>query len=135
MKANSTPRTNNRFLLDTHIFIWLIEGNKRLPKELIESLKDPNITLFLSIASIWEIAIKSVAKKLRVPRNLEVVIKEAGITVLPIELPHVFATAKLALKHKDPFDRMLVAQAQIEKLTIITVDEKIKKYDVRVFKL
>ena len=123
----------NNFLLDTHVFIWAMEDNKLLPQGTKNKIADPNNKIFVSVASIWEIVIKRNLKKIKVNFDIESSIGKAGIEILAIEASHALETGKLPPHHKDPFDRMLVAQAIVEKLTIITTDEKIKKYDVSVF--
>lgn len=122
----------NNFLLDTHIFVWAMEGSKLLPESIKNKIADPNNKIFVSVASIWEIVIKRNLKKIKVAFDIETSIGKAGIEVLAIEASHALETEKLPPHHKDPFDRMLVAQAIVEKLMIITEDEKIKKYDVSV---
>ena len=122
----------NNFLLDTHIFVWAMEGSKLLPESIKNKIADPNNKIFVSVASIWEIVIKRHLKKIKIAFDIETSIEKAGIEVLAIEASHALETEKLPPHHKDPFDRMLVAQAIVEKLMIITEDGKIKKYDVSV---
>ena len=124
---------NKSFLLDTQVFIWWMGKSRRLSKDLINLLHNPQNQIFLSVASVWEIIIKRAKHKLRVPNNIEKGINLSGFTILPIEISHVLGVEKLPLYHKDPFDRMLISQAVVEKLMIITNDEKIKKYPVKVF--
>ena len=95
-------------------------------------LPTPNNKIFVSVASIWEIVIKRHLEKIKIAFDIETSIEKAGIEVLAIEASHALETEKLPPHHKDPFDRMLVAQAIVEKLMIITEDGKIKKYDVSV---
>ena len=122
----------NNFLLDTHIFVWALEGSNLLPDSIKNKIADPNNKIFVSVVSIWEIVIKRNLKKIKIDFDIETSIGKAGIEVLAIEASHALEIEKLPPHHKDPFDRMLVAQAIVEKLMIITQDEKIKKYDVSV---
>lgn len=124
---------SSRYLIDTHIFVWAMEESKLLPENIKDKIIDSNNEIFVSVASIWEIVIKRNLKKIKIAFDIETSIGKAGIHVLAIETSHALATEKLPPHHKDPFDRLLVAQAIAEKLTIITQDEKIKKYDVRIF--
>lgn len=119
------------YLLDTHIFIWWMEQNKRLPQSTYQILNDPQKQVFLSVASIWEVLIKQSKKKIKLPVDINAGIKHSNFQVLPIGFSHVLRLQKLPLVHQDPFDRILVAQAQFEKMTLITVDPKIKQYDIK----
>lgn len=123
------------YLIDTHIFIWLMEKSPRIQKDLFIHLQNPHIPVFLSIANIWEIVIKRSKKPLRVPKDLMRSIKATNLLILPIEARHVLGIEKLPLHHKDPFDRILIAQAKAEDLTLITHDKKIWKYDVSILKV
>ena len=109
-----------------------MEKNKRLSKNLNDIINDPQNSIFLSAVSIWEIVLKKAKGKLKTSISIEKGIKTSGFTPLPIETSHVLGVEQLPTHHKDPFDRLLVAQAIVEKLMIITEDEKIKKYDVSV---
>jgi len=109
-----------------------MEESKLLPGSIKSKIADSDNKIFVSVVSIWEIVIKRNLKKIRVDFDIETSIEKAGMEVLAIEASHALATEKLPNWHKDPFDRMLVAQATCEKLMIITKDEKIKKYDVSV---
>lgn len=130
----SPLRSDSGFLLDTHAFIWWMEKSKNLSKDIFDLLNDPQQNIFLSVVIIWEIVIKKAKKQLKTPRDIEAGVKRSGFVVLPIEMPHVLEVEKLFNYHSDPFDRILVAQARIEGLTLITRDPKIWKYDVSVLK-
>ena len=119
---------SNNFLIDTQVFIWWMEKNKRLPEDIYEILNNPKLPIFLSVASIWEIIIKKQKKKLKLPVNLETGIKTSRFNILPIEVADVLQVLKLRLNHNDPFDRILIAQSQARKLTLITNDPKIHSY-------
>src|SRR3989344_836107 len=110
----------NKFLIDTQIFIWSMEKNNRLSEKIFELLKNSQNSIFISVASIWEIIIKTGKKKLKSPKNIEEVINLAGFHILPIELDHVLAIKSLSNIHQDPFDRILIAQSQVENLTLIS---------------
>src|SRR5258708_22233470 len=114
----------NKFLLDTHVFIWWMEKNRLLTKNLEEILMNPKNAIFLSAASVWEMTIKKKLGKLKLPKNWKATLTESRFELLPIQLEHVFETENLPLHHKDPFDRMLVAQAKIEDCILLTIDPK-----------
>ena len=120
------------YLLDTHIFLWSLDETKRLTKEVAKILKDPRNRIFVSVATAWEISIKQKKGKLPLKTTLEECFRKSNFEILEIKLPHILQLENLPSYHRDPFDRMLVAQAIVEKLMIITEDEKIKKYDVSV---
>ncbi|HJZ47151.1 MAG TPA: type II toxin-antitoxin system VapC family toxin [Roseiflexaceae bacterium] len=123
-------------LLDTHTFLWWINNDQRLSERVREIIGDGENTLFLSAASGWEIAIKAQLGKLKLAANLEQFIAEQlalnAFESLPIQLPHGLRVATLPPHHRDPFDRMLVAQSQLEDLPIVTADAQIARYDVQV---
>lgn len=125
---------NNKYLLDTHIFIWAMERNRRLPAKLIQLLQNPQNSIFVSIASIWEMMIKKTDRKLKITRDIEADIKLAGFQQLPIVLSHVLKIGNLPLHHKDPFDRLLIAQSSVEKLTLISADHNIWRYKINLLK-
>lgn len=127
-------KKSNSFLVDTQIFIWWMEQNKRLSEDVVALLNDTDKKIYISVASIWEIVIKKANKKLRTPHDIEGGIKEAGFTVLPIEISHVLTVGVLPLHHKDPFDRVLIAQAKVEDIPLITADKNIWKYPIAVVK-
>ena len=118
-------------LLDTHAFIWFFDGNDLLSLKAKKLIEDQNNKKFISIASIWEVAIKLNLKKLIFDGNINEVselIEQNGFQVLPITIDHTIAYETLELIHRDPFDRILVAQAMVDNLMIITKDENIPKY-------
>jgi len=119
-------------LLDTHVFLWRNEASARLSRKVVKLLSDPRSRLFLSIVSAWEIVLKAHTRKLRLPSSAAVYIPARlahyGIEALPLMLPHVLAAENLPLHRRDPFDRMLVAQAQVERMPIVTHDAQIRKY-------
>ncbi len=121
-------------LLDTHAFLWWIEDDKRLPQRTREILKSADNDLLLSVASLWEIILKSTAGRLRLQNDpaafLSATLATNQILTLAISETHVLWTAGLPDLHRDPFDRLLVAQAQIERIPILTSDPLIRKYAV-----
>lgn len=122
---------NKRYLLDAHAFIWWMENNRRLNENIKTTIDNPLNTVFLSAISVWEMIIKKRLGKLKLPKTWKKDIKSGKFQILPMTLEHALAIENLSLHHKDPFDRMLVAQAKVEKLTIITIDPKIKKYKIK----
>ena len=123
-----------RFLLDTHALLWLLCDDPRLSKILRHGLRD-SATLMVSVASLWEIALKHQAGRIELGVDLreflDLVIREPSWTVLPVSAAHIAGLCDLPRLHKDPFDRLLVAQARLEDLTLLTADPIISKYPVR----
>ena len=120
-----------RFLLDTHALLWSLTEPRRLSQRAREALEDPRSEVFVSSISGWEIAVKHALGKLKAPDNLEASIKKQGFTPLSLTFHHAEQAGALPPHHGDPFDRMLVAQAQIEELIVVTSDRHISRYDVR----
>lgn len=119
-----------RYLLDTHVFIWAMENKKRLPESIKNEIINPSNTIFVSVATVWELIIKSAKKKLKAPKDIKGDIAASNFQLLSIEIEHVLNVRKLPDIHKDPFDRILITQAKVEKLTLITSDPKIWKYKI-----
>lgn len=125
-----------KLLLDTNILIWAAADSENLPAFARKALSDPKSELYVSTASAWEIAIKVNLGKLVFPVDrLSAILDETGCIVLPIGLDHAIAAAALPKHHADPFDRMLIAQAQLESLTLVTVDSIIPRYNVATYPL
>ena len=120
-----------RYLLDTHALLWARAAPERLSREALAVLRSTDNTLYVSMASLWECAIKCSIGKLVVPAGFYRIVSE-DYEVLGIDLAHVEACASLPMHHRDPFDRLLVVQAQLGGLTLITRDPNIAKYDVPV---
>jgi PIN domain nuclease of toxin-antitoxin system len=122
-------------LLDTQIFLWMFLDQRKIDAKLWASLRDADNDLYLSAASAWEIAIKVKIGKMRLPTNPALYVprraRESHILSLPITEEHALAVAELPAQHSDPFDRILVAQAQLESLTLITSDAIFNRYDVK----
>lgn len=124
-----------RLLLDTHVFLWWVNDAPQLSDAARLAIADTGHTCFLSVASCWEIAIKSSLGKLRLAIPVERFVSEQlalnGFTLLPISLRHAAKVEKLPFHHRDPFDRLLVAQALIDKLTIVSADSIFSDYGVK----
>ena len=120
-----------RLLLDTHVLLWWLMDDARLSASARRSIANGRNEVYVSAASGWEIAIKRGLGKLRVPDDLESKIIADGFSLLSMSFRHAEQVGMLPLLHNDPFDRMLIAQAQIEGLVLITKDEKIMRYDLR----
>ncbi|MEA5569391.1 type II toxin-antitoxin system VapC family toxin [Anabaena sp. UHCC 0399] len=125
-----------RALLDTHTFIWWVIDDNRLSSTARNIIADPGNNLFFSAASAWEIVIKVRLGKLNLPEPPETYIP-SRLTInrfesLPIHMNHALQVVNLPALHQDPFDRIIIAQSQVEKMPIITVDNKIKQYPVDV---
>lgn len=118
-------------LLDTHALIWCLENNPTLSEAARDAIIDGQNMVFVSSASVWEITIKKALGKLHTPDNLLEEIRLHRFTQLPIDFEHAELAGKLPEIHKDPFDRMLIAQSIHEKLTLVSRDRMFKKYDVK----
>ncbi len=121
-----------RLLLDTHVLLWSLADSRELGHDLKRKIVDPRNDVWVSAVSVWEIAIKQRVGKLQAPDNLLEAIASADFASLPISSLHALAAGKLPLHHDDPFDRMLVAQAQIEHLVLVTRDRRIAAYQVEI---
>lgn len=121
------------FLLDTHVLLWWLANDPKLSADVREIIRNPVNDSFVSAATIWEIAIKTSLRKLKQPDDLLAVLRDNRFQVLDISAEHCLNVSSLPWHHKDPFDRMLISQALVERLTIITVDQKFKFYDVPLF--
>ena len=120
-----------RLLLDTHIVLWQLAGSRKLSPAAEAAIESASTLLFSSV-SFAEIGIKAALGKLSVPSNLADHIRRAGVETLRLEADHGLMVAELPMHHRDPFDRLLIAQARAEKLTIVTADRRIAAYDVPV---
>ncbi len=121
-----------RLLLDTHALIWWFAESEKLKRYPYEAIANSENEIFVSAISGLEIAIKSSLGKLKVPNSLGALVEEAGFTHLPVTFFHGEQAGHLPVYHRDPFDRILVAQAQVEKLILITRDSQIMQYDVSI---
>ena len=119
-----------RLLLDTHALLWALEAPASLTPDARAAIENPRNPVLVSAASAWEMGVKVSVGKLRAPRDLGDQLREKRFTTLPVTLEHGLRVGELPLLHRDPFDRLLVAQAQLEGLTIVTRDPRIAAYDV-----
>ena len=123
-----------RLLLDTHALLWFYLGDSQLSRPAQDSIIDPNNIKLISPASYWEIAIKLSIQKYTLQVSYDEFIQEAvfdnGFEILPIEPRHTAALISLTFHHKDPFDRMLIAQATVEGIPIVSVDSKFDPYPI-----
>jgi PIN domain nuclease of toxin-antitoxin system len=122
------------FLIDTHAFIWFFEGNPRLSADARSVMKDRSTELRFSVACLWELAILVSIGKVTLNQRFDVVVSQTldrnDIVVLDVSLPHATRYVDLPLHHRDPFDRLIVAQALTEQLTIISNDAQLDMYEV-----
>lgn len=121
-------------LLDTHIFLWFVNDNPRLSDRLNSLIEDENNSIYLSLASLWEMSIKYNLGKLTFDSSyeefVETEINQSNINLLEIKLEHFYINATLPLHHRDPFDRLIIAQSIAENISIVTVDSAFEKYSV-----
>jgi PIN domain nuclease of toxin-antitoxin system len=127
-----------RLLLDTHIALWALVGDPRLPERAAKLIANPNTAVFVSAASVWEISIKHALAR-GLPTDMPIsgpdalrYFQASGYELLSITADHAAAVQDLPPLHRDPFDRMLVAQAQSEELSLISCDPSLRDYDVEV---
>ncbi len=118
-------------LLDTHALLWWLDDNPTLSIEAREAIADGGNIVFVSAVVIWEIRIKQALGKLQLPSNFREVLSSQAFDELPLKVDHAHRLAEFPPHHRDPFDRMLVAQAIAERLTIVTRDPDILRYPVR----
>ena len=121
-----------RVLLDTHTFLWWVTNDSQLSKSVIEVIKDPEVEVLLSVVTSWEMVIKVGLGKLRLTDTPEVLVREQRsrhhFQILPIKLEHVLKVGALPDHHKDPFDRLLIAQSLEENVPLVTDDPLIQRY-------
>ncbi|MFM2125621.1 MAG: hypothetical protein RL328_2072 [Acidobacteriota bacterium] len=121
-------------LLDTHVLLWWLGGNHRLGSRARQAIVSAD-RVFVSVASVWELSLKAARGNLQTPDDLEQQLENSGFEVLDATMRHAIASTRLPKHHRDPFDRMLVAQAKEESLTLLTADEAQAKYGVAVILL
>jgi PIN domain nuclease of toxin-antitoxin system len=123
-----------RLLLDTHILIWWSSNSERLSENVHNLITDANNTIIFSIASVWEMQIKLQRSKLTIelplPELIETQKQTNGLQILPIELSHIYTLDGLPNHHRDPFDRILVAQAIFEKIPLLSIDVIFDAYPI-----
>jgi PIN domain nuclease of toxin-antitoxin system len=121
------------YLLDTHAAIWFLVGDDKLSSTARRIIEDDSNSVYMSVVSAWELAIKISIGKLRFPGNTTGFMRmthDNNIIIVPIETAHLAALEELPFHHRDPFDRLIAATAFAEKMTLITADENIMRYDV-----
>lgn len=121
-----------RLLLDTHVALWALGEPDRLSDKGASLVADPAHEVYVSAVTVWEVEIKRAIGKLTAPDDFATEVIERGFDGLPIDLAHASAAGRLPLLHADPFDRMLVAQAMVEGLTLVSDDRNLTGYDVDV---
>ncbi|MGK5113297.1 MULTISPECIES: type II toxin-antitoxin system VapC family toxin [unclassified Geodermatophilus] len=119
-------------LLDTHVLLWWLAGDARLTPAMAEAIRDPRMSVAVSAASAWEMAIKAARGKLTIPDGLPEELERQGFDTLPITVEDGLVAGALPRLHDDPFDRMLIAQAVRHRLVLVTADRRFADYDVRV---
>jgi PIN domain nuclease of toxin-antitoxin system len=119
-----------RLLLDTHVLLWWLSANRKLKPSARAAIETPENLIFVSAASIWELRIKESLGKVALPADFTEALNAEAFEHLPVTAVHAHTLRALPMHHRDPFDRMLVAQALIEGLTIVTHDEALHAYDV-----
>jgi len=125
-----------RLLLDTHVWLWWLTNPDRLSRPADAALRSPDNRLHLSPASTWELVVKSATGRLEIEGSVGALLEEAiiasGVQPLPIEHSHALQLAQLPPHHRDPFDRMLIAQAQVDRLVLVSADRRLADYDVEI---
>ncbi len=124
-----------RLLFDTHVIIWYFERSPALSVKAKSFIENPNNDLYVSIASIWEMSIKVNLGKLKLAypiRDVTDKLRDKGVAFIPIYEERAISAGMLPLHHRDPFDRMLISQANRERMTLVTRDEIFQRYDVSV---
>jgi PIN domain nuclease of toxin-antitoxin system len=121
-----------RLIIDTHAALWLLGEDKRLSSSADQMLTDVSNEVLLSAAVVWEVAIKQSLGKLDAPDGFSALLMDAGAMPLPVTIEHAGAVGSLPWHHRDPFDRLLVAQAMLENAAIVSSDDRLRAYDVRV---
>jgi PIN domain nuclease of toxin-antitoxin system len=121
-----------KLLLDSHVLIWWIAESPRLDPSVVERIEDEANDVLISPVSVWEIEVKKARGKLDFPGHTALLIQAAGFKPLPITPHHAHVAATLPQHHRDPFDRMLVAQSQVEDAVLVTADGALRRYDVAI---
>lgn len=122
------------YLLDTHVILWWLSNPKLLSKNASKIIAEKENSILVSVASLWEISIKKSLGRLTLPRNILEVIRDCGFQILPIGPQEALGIGDLPFIHQDPFDRMLVMQAKLHNLVLITRDKDVIEYPVATIK-
>jgi PIN domain nuclease of toxin-antitoxin system len=120
-----------KYLIDTHIFIWFIQNSPSLKQAVRDTIEDANSEILISIASLWEISIKNASGKLHLTRGFSAMsdyLNNNSIEILPITFAHTVENNKLPFHHRDPFDRIIIAQAIVENMNFISADAAFDDY-------
>lgn len=123
--------TVTTFLVDTHALLWWLAADRRLPRVVRDQIADPQHRVLVSAVSAWEVAIKAALRKLSAPDNLLEVVERSGLEWIAVEPGEAYAVGGLPLHHRDPFDRLLVAQARERDARLISHDETFDAYEVQ----
>ncbi len=119
-------------LLDTHVLLWWLDDNPALSRKARAAIGEGKNLVFISAVVVWEIRIKQALGKLEIPSNFRTVLDHQPFKALNITIEHAHAIGDLPAHHRDPFDRMLAAQAKVESLTLVTRDTHLKKYGIKI---
>ncbi len=119
-----------RFLLDTQVLIWWLRNAPELGENTRAIIANPRNRVFVSAVTLWEIQIKRTIGKLQAPASLLGIVKECGFSILVMDGHHAEQVGTLPRHHRDPFDRMLIAQARLEELILVTSDKQVNQYNV-----
>lgn len=117
-----------KILLDTHLLLWWLNDSSELPAEARELIRNPENTIFISAVTLWEIRIKESLRKLRLPPNFDEALGEEEFENLALSASQVSGISQLPMIHRDPFDRMLIAQARATRMTLLTADDTVASY-------
>lgn len=117
-------------LIDTHVLLWWLSDHPSLPQRSRQLLADPDTTIYLSAVVMWELRIKQALGKVVLPAEFRETLENQGFTELPVTIAHTDRLATLPMVHRDPFDRLLVAQALEEKLCLMSFDDAVRQYEV-----
>ena len=121
-----------RLLLDTNALLWALSDPDRLAKSAAEAIREPTNEVFASVVNAWEIGVKRAKGRLRGELDLEPMLDLHDFKVLPVTMAHALAIESLPPQHHDPFDRMLIAQTQVEGLVLVSSDQKMLRYEIAV---
>jgi PIN domain nuclease of toxin-antitoxin system len=123
-----------KYLLDTHILLWSLNEPSKLNRKTQKLISNTNNIVFVSTSTLWELQIKKSIGKISLPDNFSLLLEQGGYELLDIKVEHINKLNEIPLIHKDPFDRMLIAQSICENTTLITSDSEIIKYELKGFK-
>jgi PIN domain nuclease of toxin-antitoxin system len=120
--------------LDTHVLLWWLDDNPALKHETRRQIMDDRNLVAVSVAVIWEIRIKQSIGKIEIDSSFLDIVRRQGFELLTITADHAFAVGALPIHHRDPFDRLIIAQARLEDFTVVTHDSEFEKYDLPILK-